>query len=104
MPRRRLLTESQAQFSNEGQTVTGTFLKIEDVPYHDKFIKKYTFDSGVGTMIVMGSLKIDEAMEKAEIGEIIELTYLGTQRTAQGFDVKLFEIAVLTEEDHDEPK
>ena len=81
--------------------MTGRYEKLEFVPFQDKEIKKYTFESGIGTMIIMGSQKLDEAMEKAIIGDMLEIKFLGTQRTHQGFDVKLFEIAVLTEEDED---
>lgn len=102
MPRRRLLTESQVKFGNEGQTVTGRYMFRDEVPYQDKHLNKYTLESGVGTMVIIGTQKLDEAMEKASIGDMLEITFLGVQRTHQGFDVKLFEVAVLEEEEDDE--
>ena len=106
MPRRRLLTEQQVRFTAEGQTVVGTYIGMDNVPYRDgKILNKYTFENEIGTMVLMGSTKIDEAMGRCAVGDVVEITYKGTVPTSAGFTMKLYDIAVLEEdEDGEEPK
>lgn len=99
MPRRRLVSDQQAQWTSEGQTMTGVYKSVEQVPYQDKTLNKYVFENDVGQMVVMGTSQIDTAMARVHVGETIEITYKGTAPTSSGFHVKLFEVAVLEAEE-----
>lgn len=104
MAKRRLLTKDRVEFTNEGQSFTGHFTEWEVVPYQDKEINKYTFKNEVGTFILMGGMKVDEGMANAQIGDLIEVTYLGTAPTSKGNTVKLFRITAIDLEDEDEQR
>ena len=98
MARRRMLSKSQIEFSGPGQSFVGRYKMLEYVPYAgEKTLLKYTFENEIGTFILMGSMQIDQAMEAATEGDMIEVTYKGTAPTSSGFTVKLFDIAVLEE-------
>lgn len=107
MVKRRQLTKDRVEFTNEGQSFTGHFVNHEIVPYIDKDtqesknLNKYTFNNAVGDFILMGGAKVDEGMENAHIGDLIEVTYLGTAPTSKGNTIKLFRIEALEEEEGD---
>lgn len=102
MARRKMLSTGNIEFSSPGVSFVGRFEIRETVPYNDKVLNKYTFKNEVGTFVLMGSTQLDPAMAQAAIGDMIEVTYKGTQPTSNGFSVKLFDVAVLEEDDDDE--
>lgn len=101
MVRRKKLTTGMVEFTTEGQSFVGTYEKHEEIPYQDKVLQKYTFSNDKGTFVMMGGTQVDEGMTNAEIGDVLEIVYLGVQRTSNGFDVKLFEIFRIVEGDDD---
>lgn len=103
MPRRRLVSDQQVQFTDEGQVMIGTFKGMELVDFQagERKLNKYTFENEIGIFTIMGTMQIDTALERCKIGEMVEITYKGTVPTSSGFKVKIFEVAVL-EEDTDE--
>ena len=98
MARRRMVSDQNVQFTGVDQVVVGTYKFMEEIPYQgDKLLKKYTFDNEIGTFVIMGTMQIDKAMERVKPEEVVEITYKGTVPTSSGWQVKLFEIAVLEE-------
>ena len=98
MPRRRMVSESLAQWDKEGLTISGVYVekgsfqqmrdgKAVDVP-------KYTLKNEVATIVVNGTLDINAAMENVQIGETVEIVYKGEVVTAAGYRVKKFEVYV----------
>lgn len=102
MPRRRLVSDQQVQFTGEGQTVVGKYKDVEEVYMATGTkLNKYIFENELGIMIIMGTSQIDTAMARVNVGEMVEVTYKGTVPTSNGFHVKLFEVAVLEDAEND---
>lgn len=105
-PRRRMISKQLAKFEVANQTVIGTLTVKEtqtlmrDGEPHE--IGRYEINNEVGTMIVNGTTQIDEAMVNAEIGDTVELVYMGEQQTSRGFMVKKFEVFVHDKEESDD--
>ncbi len=102
MVRRKMLTTGMVEFTATGQSFVGVFIKQEEVPYQDKVIQKYTFTNERGTFVLMGGTQADEGMANATIGDNLEIVYNGIQKTSNGFDVKLYDIFQLEEDDNNE--
>lgn len=101
MVKRRLLTKDRIEFTKEGQSFVGDYVGMETVPYQGRELNRYTFTNEKGTFILIGSMKIDEGMAGAAVGEVIEITWLGIAQTSNGNAMKLFKIEVLTQGDED---
>lgn len=97
MPRRKMLSTGNVEFSSPGVCFVGKYVDHTQVDYQDKILEKYTFQNEVGTFVMMGSMQLDPAMAQAEIGEMLEITYKGTVPTSKGNSVKLFDVVVLEE-------
>lgn len=101
MARRKMLSKGNVEFSSPGVCFLGKYTEHDTVPYQDRVLQKYVFKNEVGTFVMMGSTQLDPAMAEAEIGDMLEITYKGTQPTSNGFSVKLFEVVRLEEDDGD---
>lgn len=93
--RKRMISTQLAAFSGEGQSITGLLTEKGRQTIRGNDCGRYILKNPTGTIIVNGTVQIDEAMVNAEVGELIELVYLGTRPTGNGFDVKVFEVFVL---------
>ena len=103
MPRRRMISKQLIRFE-EGVSYVGTLTVKERQTINEKEIGRYELDGGAVQMVVNGTVQLDEAMAHAEVGQMIEIVYLGEASTASGFKVKRFEVYVLTEEGEDNGK
>ena len=105
-PRRRMVSKQLAKFEVENQSVVGvltvkeTQTLLRDGEPHD--IGRYEITNELGTMIVNGTTQIDEALTNVDIGQTVEILYLGDQQTSRGFTVKKFEVYVIEPEGDDD--
>lgn len=101
MTRRKMISEQFIRFDTEGITYTGELTSKEKQMFRGKEVGRYTIKNESGSMAFNGTDQLDKALANAEVGQIIEILYLGEEKTSEGFDVKRFEVYVLEEEDDD---
>ena len=101
--RRRLVSEDFWRWSEANKQFVGTFIDQEALPYQDKTITQYNFKAEDGRAVKMNATdQLLRAMEAVQPNDEVEINYLGTQKTGGGFDVQLFQVWIL-EDDEDEP-
>lgn len=101
MPRRKMISTQLARFTNEGQSITGLLTIKETQTINGKEIGRYVLKNDVATMILNGTVQLDEAFVNAEVGDMIEVVYLGEFPTSNGFKVRGFEVYILEESEDD---
>lgn len=100
--RRKMISTQLAKFDTEGITLTGV-LEVKELQFlQGKEVGRYVLKNEAATFIVNGTAQIDEAMAHAEVGQTIEILYLGSAVTGSGWTVKRFEVYIL-EEGEDDP-
>ena len=102
--RRKMISTQLAKFDTEGIGVTGVLTVKELQTLQGKEVGRYVLENDAATIIVNGTSQIDEAMTKAEVGQTIEIIYLGSAVTGAGWTVKRFEVYILEEEEEDGKK
>lgn len=101
MPARKMISRQLAKFTKEGQSITGVLMEKGTQTINGKEIGRYILGNEVATMIVNGTVQIDEAMVNANVGDMLELVFIAEVPTSNGFKVKQFEVYVLGEGEED---
>lgn len=99
--RRKMISTQLAAFTGEGQSIVGRLTEMTRQNIRGNECGRYVLVNETGTIIVNGTTQLDEAFPNAKVGDLIEITYKGTAHTGAGWDVKLFEVYILEEEEGD---
>ena len=100
-PMRRRMVSTQLYAPSEGQTTVGRLTEKGTQTLQGKEVGRYVLTNEAATIIVNGTVQLDEAFAKVQEGDMIELLYLGTAPTSNGFNVKRFEVYVLEDDESD---
>ena len=101
MPARKMISRQLAKFTQEGQSITGVLEEKGLQTINGKEIGRYILKNEVATMIVNGTVQIDEAMVNATVGDMLELIFIAEVPTSNGFKVKQFEVYILDASEED---
>lgn len=96
-----MISEQFIRFDTPGLTWTGTLTAKETQMFRDKAVGRYTLQNPTGKFSFNGTDQLDKALDQAEVGNTIEIVYLGEEKTSEGFDVKTFEVYILEEGEDD---
>lgn len=94
-PRRRMISTQLAKFDTPGITYTGVLMVKEQQTLSNNEVGRYVMKNDEAVFIVNGTVQLDEAMANAEVGQTIEILYIGESTTSAGWHVKNFEVYVL---------
>lgn len=100
-PRRKMISRQLAKFTQEGQSITGKLEEKGVQTINGRELGRYIMSNEVCTMIVNGTVQIDEAMASAAVGDILELVFIAEVPTSNGFKVKQFEVYILSDGEED---
>lgn len=101
MPARKMISRQLAKFTKEGQSITGRLEEKGLQTINGKEIGRYILKNDVATMIVNGTVQIDEAMVNATVGDMLELIFIAEVPTSNGFKVRQFEVYILEDGEED---
>ena len=77
--------------TNDGDFITGVLVnKREDVGPNKSAL--YTLDTGKELIGIWGSTVLDNRMDLVQIGQMIRITYKGTEQNKRGQATKIFKV------------
>ena len=93
---RRMLGAQFIRFTNEGDSFTGGLVAKRTQTLNGKDCGLYDFIADGNRCRMNGTDQIDDAMVDAELGDTIKITFIGAVRTLAGFDVRQFDIELVS--------
>lgn len=80
------------RFEKEGDTVEGVLTSIGQVEIRGEPINRYIFETQEGNVAFLGSVQLDSLITTDDVGAIMRVIYQAREKTAQGYQVKLFKV------------
>ena len=82
-------------WENDNSPVEGYLLeKGTREGQNDQMQNVYTIKTRDGYVLVFGTVRIDQGLQKVPIGAMIRITYIGHEKTARGYQVKQFDVEI----------
>ena len=82
-------------WENDNSPVEGYLLeKGTREGQNDQMQTVYTIKTTAGYVLVFGTVRIDQGLQKVQIGAMIRITYIGHEKTARGYQVKQFYVEI----------
>jgi len=92
MVTRKRITPDTVVWS-EGLTIQGMLVSKGDASFNGNPRGKYILEKQEGgRIVVLGSKLLDQDMEQIGVGEMVEITYIGEEKTSSGQRIKLWEV------------
>ena len=78
----------------EGEIIEGMYVGVQWVDMKSGVVPRYTLDTIGGPVSFLGTTQLITAFQRLRKGTEVRITYLGEERVASGFKVKLFNVEV----------
>ena len=84
---------NQLRFEDVGQVFEGYLIQIDMQPGIDDNMRgQYLLKNEDGLHLLFGTSVLDRLLQNGDIGGYYRITFQGWQKSARGFDVKLFAV------------